>query len=109
MNRRVFIGTLAGGLLATPLAAGAQQAGEILRTGYLATNPTPHFPRAFRQGLRHLTSVTSRVATSQSKTEMPGGSASGSPLFKPPAPSLRGDFLPPARHTVNVIGDPRRC
>jgi putative ABC transport system substrate-binding protein len=35
MNRRAFIGTLAGGLFAAPLAAGAQQAGKVYRIGFL--------------------------------------------------------------------------
>ena len=34
-TRRAFIGTLAGGLLATPLAAEAQPAGKVWRIGYL--------------------------------------------------------------------------
>jgi putative ABC transport system substrate-binding protein len=36
MDRRVFIGTLAGGFLATPLAAQAQQAGKVWRIGVIA-------------------------------------------------------------------------
>jgi hypothetical protein len=35
----VFVGTLAGGLLAEPLAAEAQQPTKIARIGYLALNP----------------------------------------------------------------------
>src|SRR5947209_6716009 len=35
MNRRVFIGTLTGGLLAAPLAAEAQTPGKTYRIGYL--------------------------------------------------------------------------
>jgi hypothetical protein len=35
MDRRVFLGTLAGSLLVEPLAAAAQQAGRIYRIGYL--------------------------------------------------------------------------
>src|SRR5215510_5280269 len=52
MKRRAFIASLTGGLLAAPLAAEAQQAAKISRIGYLATNRTPHFQKAFRQGLR---------------------------------------------------------
>jgi putative tryptophan/tyrosine transport system substrate-binding protein len=55
-TRREFIGTLAGGLLAAPLAAEAQQAAKIARIGYLAPNlaASPHLHEAFRQGLRDL-------------------------------------------------------
>jgi len=37
MDRRAFIGTLAGGLLAAPLAAEGQQAGKVYRIGVLST------------------------------------------------------------------------
>jgi ABC-type uncharacterized transport system substrate-binding protein len=56
MNRRTFVGTLAIGLLAAPLAAEAQQPAKVPRIGYLApslaANPQNH--EAFRQGLRDL-------------------------------------------------------
>ncbi len=35
MDRRAFIGTVAGGLLAAPLAAEAQEAGMVARIGML--------------------------------------------------------------------------
>ncbi len=35
MDRRAFLGTLTGGLLAAPLAAEGQQAGKIYRIGML--------------------------------------------------------------------------
>ena len=60
MDRRAFIAMMVGGLLTAPLAAGAQQAAKIFRIGYLATNPTPHFQEAFRQGLRDLGYVEGR-------------------------------------------------
>ncbi len=60
MDRRTFLVTLADGLLAAPLAAEGQQAAKIFRIGYLATNPTPHFQEAFRQGLRDLGYVEGR-------------------------------------------------
>ena len=56
-TRREFLGTLAGALLAAPLAAGAQQAGKVRRIGYLdmgsAARSRPYF-EAFRQGLHDL-------------------------------------------------------
>ena len=64
MDRRTFLGTLAGGLLAAPLAAGAQQAAKVARVGFLATSLAtgPHLTDAFRQGLRDLSYVEGRNA-----------------------------------------------
>ena len=57
MNRRAFIGTLAGGLLAAPLAAEAQHAGKIPQIGYLS-GFSPEYDNAwfaaFRQGLQDI-------------------------------------------------------
>jgi len=59
ITRRVFVGSLTGGLLDTTLAAGAQQAGKVYRVGYLSPG-SPSDPgrqrrfEAFRQGLREL-------------------------------------------------------
>ncbi len=41
MDRRAFLGTLTGGLLAAPLAADAQQAGKTARVGNLFIGPQP--------------------------------------------------------------------
>ncbi len=57
MDRRAFLGTLTGGLLAAPLAAETQQAGSAYRIGYLSAGSATSNPRvleAFRQGLREL-------------------------------------------------------
>ena len=56
-DRRTFIGTLTGALLAAPLAAEAQQAAKVARLGYLVTGSlespeTRVTLDAFRQGLR---------------------------------------------------------
>ena len=56
MDRRSFIATLAGGLLAAPLAAEAQPAGKVPRIGFLfsgASGPAREVD-TFRQGLRDL-------------------------------------------------------
>ena len=59
MERRAFIGTLTGGLLAAPLTAPAQQ---TIRIGFLALNlgVNPRLDDAFRQGLRDLGYVEGR-------------------------------------------------
>jgi len=59
ISRRVFISTLTGGLLAAPIAAGAQQAGRVYRVGILANVPLTDpggavVWGAFVQGLRDL-------------------------------------------------------
>ena len=52
MDRRMFLGTLAGSLLAAPLAATAQQA-RVYKIGFLGNLPGPNpLTEAFRQGLR---------------------------------------------------------
>jgi putative ABC transport system substrate-binding protein len=62
ITRRVFVGSLAGGLIAAPLAAEAQQAAKVPRIGLLVTNlaANPHWLEAFRQGLRDLGYVEGR-------------------------------------------------
>ena len=60
MDRRCFLLTSLAGALAAPLVAEAQQAAKIIRIGYLALNPNPHFQRAFRQGLRDIGYVEGR-------------------------------------------------
>jgi putative ABC transport system substrate-binding protein len=62
MERRAFIGALASGLLAAPLAE-AQQAAKVARIGYLAITlaaSPPNLHEAFRQGLRDLGYVEGR-------------------------------------------------
>ena len=65
MDRRAFLGALAGGLLAAPLAAEAQPAAKD-RSNRLpladTAGPPPATWRPFAKGC--VTSVTSRAATS---------------------------------------------
>jgi len=62
MERRTFLSTLTGGLLAAPLAAEAQQAAKVARIGYLSPNlaASPHLRDAFLQGLHDLGYVEGR-------------------------------------------------
>jgi putative tryptophan/tyrosine transport system substrate-binding protein len=61
-TRRAFIGTMAGGLLAAPLEAEAQQAAKVPRIGFLLFHlgANPHLEHAFLQGLRDLGYVEGR-------------------------------------------------
>jgi putative ABC transport system substrate-binding protein len=55
VDRRAFIGTLAGGLLAAPLAAQAQSARNVRTVGFLGPPPSAGgLVQAFQQGLRDL-------------------------------------------------------
>src|SRR3977135_2247268 len=56
MERRTFMAVVSGGLLASPLAATAQQTGKVYRIGYLSggSSTLTHLIDAFRQGLREL-------------------------------------------------------
>jgi putative tryptophan/tyrosine transport system substrate-binding protein len=55
MERRTFLGALASGLLAAPLAAGAQTAAKKVRVGMLGSNPIPPFLyEMFKEGLAQL-------------------------------------------------------
>jgi putative ABC transport system substrate-binding protein len=56
ITRRVFIGSVAGGLLAAPLVAGAQPAGKVYRVGVLDPGRVPGGAcvPGFREGLREL-------------------------------------------------------
>src|SRR5262245_27748892 len=55
MDRRAFLGTLAGSVLTAPLDAKAQQAGKVYRVGVLRVGtPPPSYIEPFRQGLRDL-------------------------------------------------------
>ena len=65
MDRRTFLGALASGLFAAPLAAEAQQPAKVLKIGMLSTTPLEH-PQAragldqFRQALGELGYVEGR-------------------------------------------------
>ena len=57
MNRRVFLATVGGGLLAAPIAGGAQQTEKVFRIGYLSGNSAEgdtDLRSAFRQGFAEL-------------------------------------------------------
>ena len=62
MDRRSFIGTLAGGLLAAPLAVGAQQVAKVPKLGYLTHGSSEGAAdSAFMRALRDLGWVDGRT------------------------------------------------
>jgi putative tryptophan/tyrosine transport system substrate-binding protein len=63
MERRTFLGVLAGSLLAAPLAAEAQEPSRVHKVGYLwrsSAVPMQRSMAAFRQQLRDLGWVEGR-------------------------------------------------
>jgi ABC-type uncharacterized transport system substrate-binding protein len=62
-DRRTFIASVVGAVLAAPLTAGAQQGGKVYRVGFLWDSPAvfPDAIDAFRQGLRDLGYVEGRT------------------------------------------------
>ena len=62
MDRRTFIGRVAGGLLAVPFATAAQQAGRLPRIGVLLPGNTGTGTEVLRQGLQELGYVEGRTA-----------------------------------------------
>jgi ABC-type uncharacterized transport system substrate-binding protein len=66
VDRRTFLGALAGGLLAAPLAAKAEQSGKVWRVGSLhATPPAPSAPliASFEKGLAARGQIKDRTIT----------------------------------------------
>ena len=93
MERRAFIRTLTGALLAAPLAAEAQTAGKTARVGWLAlgpnTGPAAAFFDAFREGLRERGWIDGRNlvidgATANRRAIRRLRSCNGSPMFWSP-------------------------
>jgi putative ABC transport system substrate-binding protein len=66
MDRRVFLGTLAGGLFAAPLAAGAQRASKVVTIGILAIEPFPPID-SFRQRLQELGYIEGKNVSFESR------------------------------------------
>jgi putative ABC transport system substrate-binding protein len=54
MNRRMFLGAAAGGMLIAPLAAIAQPAAKIVRIGWLTPDAVEVHSRLFREAMRAL-------------------------------------------------------
>ncbi len=54
IDRRTFIGTLAGGLLASPSTTFAQQTTKLPRVGYIGNVESSPLHEGFRQGMREL-------------------------------------------------------
>ena len=99
MNRRAFLTSLSGCLLATPLAARAQQ-GKQWRIGYLdqgSEDRNKPYLKAFQQGLRDLGWVAGKniafeVRFAEGKTDrLPALAAKALGLTIPPSLLARAD------------------
>src|SRR5260370_2206100 len=98
INRRAFLGRLAGGLLAAPLAAAAQQAGRGYRIGVLmdkASDPAESRQlQVFRLGLQGRGSIEGENILIQLRQ------ADGK---SPPRSQIAGDLV---ARTVHLIATP---
>ena len=100
ISRRSFVGALAGGFLAAPLAAEAQQAAKVWRIGYLdqgSEDRNKPYLLAFQQGLRDLGWVAGKniafeVRFAEGKTDrLPALAAKALGLTIPPSLLARAD------------------
>ncbi len=120
IDRRAFIGTLTGGLLAAPLAAGAQQASRIPRIGVLRSGPPSDAGyQGFALGLKELGYVEGKNVV----IEYRGGELTQLPVLATELVGLKVDVIfaptPPAAMAARqatatipivfaVVGDPVR-
>ena len=90
MDRRAFLGPLAGGLLAAPLAAVPQQAGKVYRIGMLGTVPLTNPGAAriwggFFEGIQQLGYVEGRNIVIEGRYSgglaHPGGNLTGNAIL----------------------------
>jgi hypothetical protein len=76
VHRRAFIGGLTGSLLATPLAAEAQQAGKVTQIAILGSTRAEDLPQS--EGLRQDCATMARDRTSPLSTAGRKADSSGS-------------------------------
>src|SRR5689334_9214377 len=84
MDRRTFLATISGGLLAAPLVAEAQPVGKVYRVAFLTLLPVPDLFEALRQGLHMLgwTEGENFVLEEQRATAEGKVSGDGNPLSR---------------------------
>jgi putative tryptophan/tyrosine transport system substrate-binding protein len=90
IDRRTFIGTLAGGILASPMAAFAQQPTKVPRIGVIGGQDAPPWA-GFRQGLRELGYVDGRNVTVDWRWS--GGNAERLPTLASELVQLKVDII----------------
>jgi putative ABC transport system substrate-binding protein len=90
IDRRTFIGTLAGGILASPLAAFAQPPTKVPRIGVIGGQDSPAW-EGFRQGLRELGYVDGRNVTIDWRWS--GGNAERLPTLASELVQLKVDII----------------
>src|SRR5260370_25715241 len=93
IERRTFLGVIAGGLFAAPLAAEAQQARQIPRVGVLMNlyPPDADPPQALRQGLREVGYVEGQNLVIDWRDQL--GGAHPPPALAPQLVRLKPDVI----------------
>ena len=110
MDRRAFIGTVAGGLLAAPLAAEAQQAGKLPTIGFLGADASAFGPwtAAFVARLRELgwiegSTIAIEYRWSQGRTERYAEIAAEFVRLKVDVIVTVGSAVPTVKQATTVI------
>ena len=113
MDRRAFIGSLAGGLLAAPLATGAQPAGKVPRVGVLSggsrSDPVPRGADAVQQGLIVMVANDPVAAGFVASVARPEGNITGLSMMTPEVVAKQLELLRevvPKISRVAVLGNP---
>ena len=91
MDRRAFIAVIGGGLLAAPLAAGAQQAARVWRIGYIDVSDDVKHYEAISQRLRELGYVEGRNLVTERRYSQ--GQAERFPEFAAELVRLKVDLI----------------
>ena len=107
MDRRAFIGTLTGGLLAAPLAAEAQQTGTVYRVGILETRSAVLNATnldAFRRALRGLGYAEGQnLEITYRSYARPGGNVTGLSSYDVEIHAKRLDLLREVRPRLTRV------
>ena len=90
IDRRTFIGTLAGGILASPFASFAQQPTKVPRIGVIGGQDSPAWD-GLRQGLHELVYVDGRNVTMDWRWS--GGNAERLPTLATELVQLKVDII----------------
>jgi putative tryptophan/tyrosine transport system substrate-binding protein len=98
MERRTFLGMIAGGLLAAPFDAEAQPVGKVHRIGFIGNSTAASSPTSWHRGVRVFVNLaTSRAEISSSNIDGRKGDYNRLPALVAELIALKVDVLVTAR------------